>query len=176
MTESTDWYWKSHSVQHLHFPHCYYLNIGIGTHLRVVPSRQVVREKVVWGGLQRCWRVTCRMFPLHDEVPFFSRSFLLFSPHTSEVSLGFFFFFSFLASLIYLAKWAEDNMKFRSLSLRRRPLSAPTLRSPLASHSHCCDEHCDPNSSTLTLLVESLPPSIRMMLKSIETDDQNQIL
>lgn len=68
MTENTHWYWtpgKSYSMQHLCFPGCYYLNIGVGTHFTVVPSRKVVREKVVWGWLQRCWRVTCRIFPCY---------------------------------------------------------------------------------------------------------------
>lgn len=117
-TLSSHWYWtpgESYSMQHLCFPDCYYLSIRVGTHFTVVPSRQVVREKVVWGGLPRCWRVMRRIFPLRDEVPFcsHSQSFLLFSPHTSEVSLW--FFFSFLASLIYPVKWAKDNMKIRSL-------------------------------------------------------------
>lgn len=108
-----------------------WLYVRVGTHFTVVPSRQVVREKVVWGGLQSCWRVMCRIFPCcamkSPSVP--TQSFLLFSPHTSEVSLWF-WFFPFLASVIYPVKRAKDNMKIRSLSLRLRPLSSPMLWSP----------------------------------------------
>jgi len=91
---------------------CYHFRIGVGTHFTVTPSRQVVREKVVWGGL----------------------------------------------------------------SLHLRPLSSPMLWSPLVSHMHYSHKCSDPNSRTLKLLLEYLPSSVRIMLKSMEINDQTQIL
>lgn len=134
MSENTHWNWtpgKFYSMQHLHFPDCYYLNIRVGTHFTAVPSRQVVMEKVAWGGLQKCWSVmhrifTCYMMKSHS-VPTQSLSFsfpLILLKWVCD------FFFAFLASIIYPVKWAKDNMKIRCLSLYLRPLSSPMLGPP----------------------------------------------
>lgn len=138
MTENTHWYWtpgKFYSMQHLHFPDCYYLNIRVGTHFTVVPSRQVVMEKVVWGGLQKCWGVNAQNLHLYTmkspSVPTQSLSFSFPLILLKWVCDFFFiFFFAFLASIIYPVKWTKDNMKIRCLSLYLRPLSSPMLGPP----------------------------------------------
>lgn len=102
MSENTHWNWtpgKFYSMQHLHFPDCYYLNIRVGTHFTVVPSRQVVMEKVAWGGLQKCWSVMHRIFTCYTMK----------SPSVPTQSLSFSF-------PLILLKWVCDFFFFFLLS------------------------------------------------------------